>query len=78
MPVPRATFDLRDPAFVADPYAALAQAREQAPVLWHEGLGLWVTTTHAAASSVPGRMARQANPRSMRRPSQTVRGKAIA
>ncbi|MEW1954543.1 cytochrome P450 [Terrabacter sp. NPDC080008] len=47
---PRATFDLDDPAFVADPYAALARAREEGPVLWHDGLGLWVTTTHAAAN----------------------------
>src|SRR6478736_3452056 len=45
-------FDLRDPAVVTEPYAPLAAAREQAPVLWHEGLGLWVTTTHAAANDV--------------------------
>ncbi len=66
MPVPRATFDLRDPAFVADPYAALARAREQAPVLWHEGLGLWVTTTHAAANDVlrDRRLGRILRPRS--------------
>ena len=66
MPVPRATFDLRDPAFVADPYAALARAREEAPVLWHEGLGLWVTTTHAAANDVlrDRRLGRILRPRS--------------
>ena len=66
MPVLRATFDLRDPAFVADPYAALARAREQAPVLWHEGLGLWVTTTHAAANDVlrDRRLGRILRPRS--------------
>ena len=66
MPVPRATFDLRDPAFVADPYAALSLAREQAPVLWHEGLGLWVTTTHAAANDVlrDRRLGRILRPRS--------------
>ena len=66
MPVPRATFDLRDPAFVADPYAALARARGQAPVLWHEGLGLWVTTTHAAANDVlrDRRLGRILRPRS--------------
>ncbi|MGO4602424.1 cytochrome P450 [Terrabacter sp. 2YAF2] len=65
-PVPRATFDLRDPAFVADPYAALARAREHAPVLWHEGLGLWVTTTHAAANDVlrDRRLGRILRPRS--------------
>ncbi|WP_374971497.1 cytochrome P450 [Terrabacter sp. BE26] len=52
MTVPHANFDLSDPAFVADPYPALAQARGVAPVVWHEGLGLWVTTTHAAANDV--------------------------
>jgi cytochrome P450 len=45
-------FDLRDPAFVADPYAALALARTRGPILWHEGLGTWVTTTHEAADDV--------------------------
>lgn len=49
---PRATFDLDDPAFVADPYTVLARARVVAPVVWHEGLGLWLTTTHAAANDV--------------------------
>ncbi|MCU1536326.1 MAG: cytochrome [Humibacillus sp.] len=44
--------DLSDPAFVAEPYAGLAAARESGPLLWHEGLGLWVTTTHAAAADV--------------------------
>ncbi|CAN7519591.1 cytochrome P450 [Terrabacter sp. LjRoot27] len=59
-------FDLRDPAFVAEPYGALAAAREQAPVLWHEGLGLWVTTTHAAANDVlrDRRLGRILRPRS--------------
>ena len=47
-----ASFDLTDPAFVADPYPALAQARQDGPVQWHDGLGLWVTTTHAAAGGV--------------------------
>ena len=46
------SFDLHDPAFVADPYPALARAREQAPIVWHEGMGQWVTTTHQAASDV--------------------------
>ncbi|MBW8732388.1 MAG: cytochrome P450 [Terrabacter sp.] len=59
-------FDLRDPAFVTEPYGALAATREQAPVLWHEGLGLWVTTTHAAASDVlrDRRLGRILRPRS--------------
>src|SRR3954454_16327094 len=58
--------DLRDPAFVADPYPALAAAREEAPVLWHEGLGVWVTTTHAAANDVlrDRRLGRILRPRS--------------
>jgi cytochrome P450 len=47
-----ASFDLTDPGVVADPYPAFARARQSGPVQWHEGLGLWVTTTHAAASDV--------------------------
>jgi cytochrome P450 len=47
-----ASFDLTDPSFVDDPYPALAQARQAGSIQWHEGLGLWVTTTHAAASDV--------------------------
>ena len=60
-------FDLRDPGFVTEPYAALAAARRQAPVLWHEGLGLWVTTTHAAANDVlrDRRLGRILRPRSL-------------
>lgn len=46
------SFDLHDPAFVADPYPALARAREDSPIVWHEGLGQWVTTTHQAAGDV--------------------------
>ena len=59
-------FDLRDPAFVTEPYGPLAAAREQAPVLWHEGLGLWVTMTHAAANDVlrDRRLGRILRPRS--------------
>lgn len=53
LPVPHAaSFSLADPAFVADPYAGLAAARAQGPVLWHDELGLWVTTTHRAANDV--------------------------
>ena len=59
-------FDLRDPAFVADPYAALAAARSGGPILWHDGLGEWVTTTHAAANDVlrDRRLGRILRPRS--------------
>lgn len=54
MPVPDLAdlLDLTDPAFVADPYAALAQARSQAPVAWHSGLGMFVATSHAACNAV--------------------------
>jgi cytochrome P450 len=45
-------FDPRDPAFLADPYPVFAQLREQGPVHWHEGMGLFVTVTHAAADTV--------------------------
>ncbi|RBY87506.1 cytochrome P450 [Blastococcus sp. TF02A-26] len=44
--------DLADPAVVADPYPAFAAARAQAPVQWHEGLGLWLAFTHAEAGAV--------------------------
>jgi cytochrome P450 len=44
--------DLANPAVVADPYPAFAQAREVAPVQWHEGLGLWLAFTHAEANAV--------------------------
>ena len=44
--------DLGDPAVVADPYPAFAQARAVAPVQWHEGLRLWLAFTHAAANAV--------------------------
>ncbi len=45
--------DPTDPAFVAEPYSGLAAARARGgPIQWHDGLGLWVTTTHAAADDV--------------------------
>ncbi|SDY71339.1 hypothetical protein SAMN05661080_04374 [Modestobacter sp. DSM 44400] len=44
--------DLTDPAVVADPYPAFAAARAQAPVQWHEGLGLWLAFSHAQANAV--------------------------
>jgi len=44
--------DLSDPAVVADPYPAFAELRAHAPVAWHDGLGLWVATSHAACSQV--------------------------
>ena len=47
-----APIDLTDPAVVADPYPAFARARAQAPVQWHEGLGLWLALTHAESNAV--------------------------
>ncbi|MBN1091151.1 cytochrome P450 [Blastococcus sp. TML/M2B] len=47
-----APLDLTDPAVVADPYPAFARARAQAPVQWHEGLGLWLAFTHAESNAV--------------------------
>ncbi|WP_448621700.1 cytochrome P450 [Geodermatophilus sp. URMC 65] len=44
--------DLTDPAVVADPYPSFARARAQAPVQWHEGLGLWLAFTHAESDAV--------------------------
>jgi cytochrome P450 len=45
-------FDTADPVFLADPYPAFARLREHAAVQWHDGLGLYVTLTHAAADAV--------------------------
>jgi cytochrome P450 len=44
--------DLSDPAVVADPYPSFAALRDEAPVAWHGGLGVWVATSHAACSQV--------------------------
>ncbi|WP_324275390.1 cytochrome P450 [Blastococcus brunescens] len=44
--------DLADPAVVADPYPSFARARAEAPVQWHEGLGLWLAFTHAESNAV--------------------------
>lgn len=42
--------DTTDPAFVADPYPALHALREAGPVLWHDGWGMQLATTHAAVT----------------------------
>ncbi|MEG9226745.1 cytochrome P450 [Aeromicrobium sp. Sec7.5] len=44
--------DLTDPAFVADPYPALAELRATGDLLWHEPSGRWLATTHAAVTRV--------------------------
>jgi cytochrome P450 len=43
---------LTAPEVVADPYPFFAAARAEAPVQWHDGLGMWLTFTHAAANAV--------------------------
>ncbi|MGY1752269.1 cytochrome P450 [Blastococcus sp. SYSU D01042] len=49
---PAAPLDLTDPAVVADPYPSFARARAEAPVQWHEGMGLWLAFTHAESNAV--------------------------
>ena len=44
--------DLTAPAFVADPYPALAELRAAGDLLWHEPSGRWLATTHAAVTRV--------------------------
>ncbi|MDT4907083.1 MAG: hypothetical protein QOI69_324, partial [Pseudonocardiales bacterium] len=39
---------LTSPDVVADPYPYFAAARQQGPVQWHDGLGMWLTFTHDA------------------------------
>jgi cytochrome P450 len=47
-----ALLDVRDPAFVADPYPAFAAARTRSPVGWHDGLGTAVALSHRACDLV--------------------------
>jgi cytochrome P450 len=47
VPAPALTLDPSDAAFVADPYPALGELREAAPVHRHEGLDRWLVTRHA-------------------------------
>jgi cytochrome P450 len=42
--------DLQDPAFVEDPYPALAAERARGPVAWHESRQTWLVVDHAACS----------------------------
>jgi cytochrome P450 len=44
--------ELTSPEVVSDPYPFFAAARDEAPVQWHDGLGMWLTFTHAAANAV--------------------------
>ena len=43
MPV---AYDLRSPAFIADPFPTLAEMRRDDPVHWSDSLGGWVLTRH--------------------------------
>jgi cytochrome P450 len=47
-----APLDLTDPAVIADPYPAFAAARSEAPVQWHEGLGMWLAFGHPEVNAV--------------------------
>jgi len=44
--------DLTEPAFVANPYPALAELRARAPVQWHEPTRRWLMFSHGAANAV--------------------------
>ena len=44
--------ELTSAEVVTDPYPHFAAARAVAPVQWHDGLGMWLTFTHAAANAV--------------------------
>jgi len=50
--VPGCGLDLAEPAFVANPYPALAELRARAPVQWHEASRRWLTFSHGAADEV--------------------------
>lgn len=45
-------FDPRDPGFLADPYPEFARLRAAGDVHHHDGLGLAIAVSHAAASAV--------------------------
>ena len=45
------TFDPTDPAFLGNPYSALAALREATPVLYHEGLERWFVSRHGDVRS---------------------------
>ncbi len=45
-------YDPWDPAFVADPYPALARLREQAPVVYDERTNQWLVSRHADVNTL--------------------------
>jgi cytochrome P450 len=52
MTAPSVDLDLTSAEVVADPYPYFAAVRDDGPVQWHEGMGMWLTFTHAAANTV--------------------------
>ena len=52
MTVSHLDYDPTSPAVQADPYPYYASLRAHAPVLWHEGLNVWVFSRHADVSSM--------------------------
>lgn len=46
------SIDLTSAEVVDDPYPYFAAARTAAAVQWHDGLGMWLTFTHAEANAV--------------------------
>ncbi len=49
---PALLFRPDDPAFIADPYPALAALRERTPIFWNESSGQWVLTRFADVQAV--------------------------
>src|SRR4029079_13805171 len=45
-------YDPWDPAFVADPYPALARLRSEAPVLYDERTNQWLVSRHADVNAL--------------------------
>lgn len=46
------SLDFGDSGFLADPYPALAELRERAPLSWHEPTGMFLAAGHAEANAV--------------------------
>lgn len=49
---PHSALDLDDPAFVADPYPALARERAEGAVAWHEPSSTWLVVRHRECNDV--------------------------
>lgn len=46
------SFDLKDSAFLRNPYPVLAELRAHGQPIWHDDMQLWLAATHADASAV--------------------------